>query len=175
VTTYRCEACGEMHDLPPFSWTFAEPTGWAATRDPSTHLWGELFDEQAIVHGPNGSGFYLRANLRLPVLDANENLTLVVWVSISDADFERAHQLWDDPHRVAEPPYFAQLCNRIPGYPDTWHLPAHVHTQPVGRRPLVELEPADHPLVADQKRGITVARVVEIAAAFEASMARPLS
>jgi hypothetical protein len=164
-----------MHDLPPFSWTFAEPTGWGITREPGSHLFGELFDEQAVVHGPNSSGFYLRANLRLPVLDANENVSLTVWVSVSGADFERAHQLWDDPRRVTEPAYFARLCNRIPGYPDTWHLRAYVHTQPVGRRPVVELEPTEHPLVSDQKRGINLARVIEIAEAFEESMAQPLT
>ena len=103
---------------------------------------------------PTSSGFYLRANIRIPVLDAGEILTFTVWVSIGEDDFERAHQLWNDPKRVNEPPYLAELCNRIPGYPDTWHLPATIHTQPVGVRPVVELEPSEHPLVADQKRGI---------------------
>lgn len=168
---YRCRTCGEIHDLPPLSWSFAEPAGWGATRNRSTHLYGELFDEQAIVHGPTSSGFYLRANIRIPVVDAEEVLTLTVWVSIGEDDFERAHQLWNDPRRVTEPPYFAELCNRIPGYPDTWHLPALVHTQPVGVRPVVELEPNEHPLVTDQKRGITLDRAIEIAEAFEASMA----
>ena len=72
-------------------------------------------------------------------------------------------------------PTSPRLCNRIPGYPDTWHLRAYVHTQPVGRRPLVELEPTEHPLVSDQKRGINLARVIEIAEAFEESMAQPLT
>ncbi len=159
-----------MHDLPPLSWTFAEPAGWAATREPATHLYGELFDEQAIVHGPESSGFYLRANIRIPVLDAGQILTLTVWASIGEDDFERAHQLWNDPKRVTEPPYLAELCNRIPGYRETWHMPATIHTQPVGVRPLVELEPSEHPLVADQKRGIDLARALEIVEAFEASM-----
>jgi len=38
-----------------------------------------------------------------------------------------------------------------------------VHTQLVGRRPLVELEPTDHPLAAEQRVGITMARVQEFA------------
>jgi hypothetical protein len=160
-----------MHHLPPLSWSFAEPAGWAATREPSTRLYGELFDEQAIVHGPESSGFYLRANIRIPVLDAGQILTLTVWVSIGEDDFEHAHQLWNNPRRVTEPPYLAELCNRIPGYPETWHMPATIQTQPVGVRPVVELEPSDHPLVADQKRGIDLARAIEIIEAFEASMA----
>jgi hypothetical protein len=171
VESYSCRTCGARHDVPSLSWSFAEPAGWAATREPSKRLWGQLFDEQAIVHGLTSSGFYLRANLRIPVLDAGEVLTFTVWVLIGAEDFERAHRLWDDPKRVTEPPYLAELCNRIPGYPDTWHLPAIVHTQAPGKRPIVELEPNDHPLVAEQKRGISVARAIEIAEAFEASMA----
>jgi len=38
-----------------------------------------------------------------------------------------------------------------------------VHTQPVGVRPVVELEPTDHPLAVEQRTGITVARVQEFA------------
>ena len=154
------------------SWTFAEPSGWAATREPSAHLYGELFDEQAIVHGPTSSGFYLRANIRIPVVDADQILTLTVWVSIGGDDFERAHQLWNDPRRVTEPPYLAELCNRIPGYPDTWHLPATVHRRnrsvsvpwPSSNRTNTLWSPI-------RRRGITVARAWEIAEAFEASMA----
>lgn len=169
---YRCRACGEVHHLAPISWSFAEPAGWAATREPSTRLYGELFDEQAIVHGPTSSGFYVRGNIRIPVLDTGQALTFTVWVSIDGNDFERAHALWNDPRRVLEPPYVAELCNRIPGYPDTWHMPALLHTQPVGTRPVIELEPNDHPLVTEQKKGITTTRLIEIAEAFELAMAR---
>lgn len=160
-----------MHDAPALSWSFAEPAGWAAVREPSAHLWGELFDEQAVVHGPTSSGFYLRCNIRIAVLDVDEFLTFTVWASISGDDFERAHWRWNDPRRTSEPSYLAELCNRIPGYPDTWHLPARVHTQPVGVRPLLELEPNDHPLVTEQKRGILLSRAIAIAEAFDDAMA----
>jgi hypothetical protein len=33
------------------------------------------------------------------------------------------------------------------------------HTQPAGRKPLIELEPADHPLAVEQRNGITWQRV----------------
>jgi hypothetical protein len=47
--------------------------------------------------------------------------------------------------------------------PSTLNLKTNVHTQPVGLRPLVELEPTDHPLAVEQRDGITVARVQEFA------------
>ena len=63
-----------------------------------------------------------------------------------------------------QPPYFGWLSTVLPGYePTTLSLAANVHTQPVGERPLVELEHTDHPLAVEQRTGITLARVQEIA------------
>jgi hypothetical protein len=42
-------------------------------------------------------------------------------------------------------------------------LKTNIHTNPVGVRPFVELEPTDHPLAVEQRNGITLARVQEIA------------
>jgi hypothetical protein len=42
-------------------------------------------------------------------------------------------------------------------------LKTNVHTREVGVRPLVELEPTDHPLAVEQRDGIAMARVQEIA------------
>lgn len=170
MESFRSPSLESTHEPLGLVWSFPEPTGWTRTTDPASGLWGELFDEQAVVHGKSGSGFYMRGTIEIPVLDAARDLRLTVWVSLGGEDFARAHRLWEDPRRAEEPAYLGRLCNRIPGYPDTWHLATYVHTQPVGFRPVVELEPSDHPLVTDQKRGITVARVVELTSAFEASM-----
>ena len=42
-------------------------------------------------------------------------------------------------------------------------LKTRVHTQATGQRPLIELEPTDHPLAVEQRTGITMARVQQIA------------
>jgi hypothetical protein len=59
---------------------------------------------------------------------------------------------------------FGWLATAIAGYrPSTLGLKTNVHTQPVGERPLVELEPTDHPLAVQQRDGISLARAQEIA------------
>ncbi len=55
----------------------------------------------------------------------------------------------------------------------TLNLKTHVHSRPVGERPYVELEPTDHPLAVEQRTGITVDRVREIAAAVLHSSSSP--
>jgi hypothetical protein len=42
------------------------------------------------------------------------------------------------------------------------YLKTDVHLRPLNKRPLVELEPTDHPLAVEQRNGITMARVREI-------------
>ena len=78
-------------------------------------------------------------------------------VSFSDRSFARACELWEQPGRKSEPPYFGWLSTALPGYPETVNLKTMVQTREVGRRPLVELEPTDHPLAVEQHDGITMA------------------
>jgi hypothetical protein len=44
-------------------------------------------------------------------------------------------------------------------------LKTNARTRPVGKRPLIELEPTDHPLAVEQRTGITQDRIREIAIA----------
>jgi hypothetical protein len=85
-----------------------------------------------------------------------------VWVSVSRKSFLRVCDLMDEPQREDEPAYFGWLCNSIPGYPETLNLKTMVHTRVVGLRPLIELEPTEHPLAMEQRNGITMDRVREI-------------
>lgn len=101
--------------------------------------------------------------MELPVVDGEGPFVWDVWVSLSEANFKRASDRWHDPNRTEEPPYFGWLCNSLPGYPETLSLKTNAHTRGVGIRPFIELEPTDHPLAVEQRDGITMVRVLEIA------------
>ena len=107
--------------------------------------------------------FMIVGNLEIPVHGIKETFSWDVWVSLSATNFARAAELWGNPRRVDEPPYFGWLCTSLPGYPDTINLKTRVHTREVGRRPFIELEPTDHPLAVEQREGITRDRVQAIA------------
>jgi hypothetical protein len=76
-----------------------------------------------------------------------------VWRSLSAASFERHGVLFEDERRSAGESCFGWLCNALPGYPDTWLLECRLHVREYPSRPWVELEPTDHPLAVDQRRG----------------------
>jgi hypothetical protein len=140
-----------------------EPAGWGVTADPSSRRWGELFEEQAILHGPDGEeAWFIRGNIDIPVHD-DTSLTDTVWLSVSQRNFERARELWLDERRVHELPYFAWLWADLPGYPPTRELKTLLHSRPPGQRPFVQLEPTHHPLSIEQRSGITTERLFELA------------
>lgn len=83
---------------------------------------------------------------------------------MSEQSFDRMTELWETPGRENEPSYFGWLQSVLPVYPEsTLNIATNIHTQPVGTRPLVELEPTDHPLAVEQRNGITLMRVQQIA------------
>jgi hypothetical protein len=119
-----------------------------------------LSSDQCIIDDKH---FFIVGNLEVPVASVEERFSWDVWVSLSEKNFARACELWQKEGRESEPPYFGWLSTALPCYPNTLSLKTMVHTREVGRRPWVELEPTDHPLAMEQREGITLARVQEIA------------
>ena len=156
---FVCSRCGERHDELSFDYHVAAPAYWSP--DQETDETSELGEDQCVVRGEH---FFVRGLIRLPVLDAERDFHWGAWVSLSKENFLRMSELWDAAGREAEPPYFGWLSTVLPGYePTTLNLRTLVHTEPLGYRPLIEIEASDHPLAAEQRDGITVARVQEIA------------
>jgi hypothetical protein len=56
-----------------------------------------------------------------------------------------------------------KLSVEVPGYAATLHLKTNVHSRPPGVRAAVVLEPTDQPLVVEQREGITLARLEQLA------------
>lgn len=60
-------------------------------------------------------------------------------VSLSEKNFYRMIELWNDPKIVEEPPYFGWLSNNIPVYPDTLNLETNVSSRDVKDRPYIHV------------------------------------
>jgi hypothetical protein len=156
---FACGTCGADHDGPPLSFAAPAPDYWQpemADRE------GCLLDGDLCVI--SGEQFFIRGLIELPVWDTGDIFTYSMWVSLSRPSFTRAVDVWEQPGREKEPPYFGWLSNVIAGYePSTLNLRTNVHTRAVGQLPYIELEPTGHPLAVEQLAGITRTRVEEIA------------
>lgn len=157
---YQCRVCGRYHEELPLHYGAAAPLYFYSIPERERASRAVLSSDQCIV---DGQYYFIVGNLDIPVIGSDQVFSWDVWVSLSQVNFERATQLWNQPGRESEPPYFGWLSTQIDIYPDTISLKTMVHTRPVGVRPFIELEPTDHPLAVEQRTGITWERVQEIA------------
>lgn len=158
--TYTCGNCDTVHEGLPFSYHSPVPAYWLSLPVAEREATGVLGEENCEVDDQH---FFIRGIIHIPVLDSDDHFEWGVWVSLSRKSYERTLELWRQPGRESEPPYFGWLQTRLPYSSSTVNLKTLVHTQPVGERPLIELEPTDHPLAVEQREGITLARVRAIA------------
>jgi len=110
--------------------------------------------------------FFVRGCIEIPVLGAAEPYIWGAWVSLSSKSFDEFISTTDKPGRAGFGPHFGWLSTEFRVYPSTRGLKTHVHIREPELRPLIELEPMDHPLAIEQRMGITVERVGEIYAAY---------
>ncbi|MDG6102454.1 DUF2199 domain-containing protein [Dactylosporangium aurantiacum] len=163
MTVITCTCCGQDLGDVPSMWSFSAPDTWGV---PGVGGASFLEEELCFVELPEleEQHFFIRALIEVPIHGVRDALTYSVWVSLSAAGFARAVEQWEDPQRAAEPPFFGQLANRIPGYPETLRLRVRVHTRPPGLRPLVEVRAHEHPLAAHQRDGIAAHELTAVAA-----------
>lgn len=156
--SFKCITCGEMHlGIPDFG--FDAPYHYYALSEEERAQEAELTSDVCIIRD---TGTFVRAVLNLPIQGTDEDISYGVWVSLSQDSFNRYAELYDCREEIREGPFFRWLCNRIPGYPDTLELGSDVYLRSYPERPNVILHPADHPLVLEQRNGISETRLTEI-------------
>lgn len=161
VTSYKCSTCDQIHDELPFSYGSPAPAMWFEIPEQEREKRVQLSSDQCII---DDRYFFIIGRLEIPVTDTDELFAWLVWVSLKEENFSRAYDLWETAGRETEPPYFGWLQTVLPCYPETTlNLATNVHTRPVGERSFVELEPTNHLLAVEQRNGISLARVQEIA------------
>jgi hypothetical protein len=157
---WTCSRCGAEHEGIPLDWAYDTPAYWDGAQSDDDHLSEDLC---TWTDDAGKLNYFIRGVLEIPVQENGESLGYGVWSSLSKESFERVVELWDEPARTEEPPYFGWLSNSLPGYPQTINLPLDVAVQEPGQRPLLVLHGGDHPLIDEQQRGISETRLQEIA------------
>jgi hypothetical protein len=158
ATRFTCESCGERHAGLPRDFAFDAPKPWGAL-SPAERSSAVLTSDVCEI----GDDRFVRACLEIPVLRSAGPLVYGVWVSLSARNYAEFVAHADELRRYRDGPYFGWFCNSIPGYPETALLKTNVHVRPPPLRPVVILEPTDHPLALDQRAGITQERFRSIA------------
>jgi len=160
---WTCSCCGKQFDTLPLDWAFEAPSYWSDIPEAERAARGKLSSDFCVAD----EHYFIRGCLKVPIVDFDGQVVWGVWVSQSADSFARAVELFERDPDPDEEPRFGWLSNDIPIYrASTLSLRTTVHFQPLNNRPLVALEPTDHPLAVEQRDGITLERVQEIVAAM---------
>jgi hypothetical protein len=159
-TGFACNVCGERHEVLPLSYSVKAPL--AVTAMPVEEL------ERRVVITPDqcvidGKDFYLRGRILVPILGLDEPFIWGVWAEVSPKNFIRTNDLWTVIGRETEPAFPGWLNTELFLFGDTINLEVSVQTQIVGRRPHFSVVDQNHPLAREQRNGITLRRIEEIA------------
>lgn len=162
-TGFTCRVCGEHHEVLPLSYSVKAPRAVTAVPLDEFEKRVVITPDQCVI---DGKDFYLRGRILVPILGMDEPFAWGVWAEISPKNFIRANDLWNVPGREREPAFPGWLNTEMFLFGNTINLEVSVHTQVVGRRPEFTVSDPDHPLAVEQRNGMTLRRVEEIAEAI---------
>jgi hypothetical protein len=155
---FRCHTCGKWHEGLPLDYAYDAPYYWSE---------GLRSDADSFLNSDfcviKKKDFFIRCLIEVPVIGHDEPFRWGVWTSLSKSNFDKMVDLWHDPKLLDEPAYFGWLSNSIDLYPETLNLKTNVQSTDIGQRPYLLLEATEHPLSIEQRSGITLQRVREIA------------
>jgi hypothetical protein len=169
MSKFVCGTCGKEHGTLPMDLAYRKPLDYFKIPEAqrAKRIW--INDDLCVI---DEEMFLIRGVLPLPVHNGGnveDEFRWGVWVEVEEASFRRYLEVWDVADPSEEPPFPCRLSAVLPGYPDTDTLEADAQLCGPNDRPLIYLRAEDHPLVREQKSGITMARVHDI---LESAMPR---
>jgi hypothetical protein len=158
---WTCHCCGKQFNGLPMDYGFDAPLYWHQIPEAERSDRARLDSDVCVI---DGTDFFIRGCIELPVVGLEQRFVWGAWVSLSRDSMDRAFELWNEPVILDEPPRFGWLSNEIRSYPSTLNLKTDVYFRGGNQRPVIGLWPVDHPLFVEQRDGMSIERVQEIAA-----------
>jgi hypothetical protein len=153
---FDCSICGEQHNELPDIGHDKPAHWWDIPEDERTER-AELTSDTCIIDGEH---FFIRGVIEIPIHEYHGSLGFGVWVSQKRENFQTYLDNWNTS---TIGPFFGWLCTWIEYYEeDTLLLKTMAHFRGEGLRPLIRVEPGEHPLAIDQYEGIRLAKAWQI-------------
>lgn len=157
---FTCPCCGkQVVDLPEL--TYDAPHYYAALPEEERSRRAWLTSDFCSVDEEH---FFIRAVCALPIEGMDRDFGWGVWVTLSEQNFRRYVETYEDAGQSRLGPMFGWFSNRLPGYPDTVNLQTTVVPRDDNLRPLVYVKDVhgDHPLFIEQRDGIPQAKLAQL-------------
>jgi hypothetical protein len=161
MDTWICSKCGEEHLGVPLSFAADFPDAYANLTQADRAKRAECSSDQCII---DDGTFSVRGLIEIPIHGQDTPFLWGVWANLHRDDFITIQESWHEEGREMKlGPFKGRMANQLSIYPNTLNLKISVIIQPVGARPIFELN-EDHLLADQQRLGISLDRARQMAA-----------
>jgi len=155
--SFTCDCCGKTYNEMPLCFGGKYPDYYFSIPEDEREQRVELTESLCVID----EHFFHRGRLTIPINDHDEDLVFNVWTSISKENFGIRNDLWNDPARINQPPYFGWLQTVVPTYGSTINIKTVARENEVGLIPSIEVIEEGHRLRNDQQNGILFSTALE--------------
>jgi len=156
---YRCSCCGKEFKQLPFCIGAEFPDYYFSVPEEEIENRVHFTKDLCVI---DDEYFFIRGRINIPIIDYPESFAFNIWTTLSESSFMRVQELWNNPERVNEPPYFGWLNTKIPTYNCSENIKTNVHTTSLEFIPEIKIIEENHQLKVDQDNGITLQKAFEI-------------
>ena len=156
---FKCECCGMEYNEIPLCFGSDFPDFYFSIPPVERAQRIELQESLCVIDRKH---FFHRGRLSIPIIDYEEDLIFNVWASISEDNFRLRMDLWEDPVRTNQEPYFGWLQTQVPTYSDTLNKKTIAVENEPGLIPSIKMIEKNHNLSYDQENGIKFSKAKSI-------------
>ena len=153
---FKCNCCDTIYNEIPLCFGADYPDYYFSLPETEREGSVEVTESLCVIDGH----FFHRGRLIIPITDYSEDLIFNVWTTISEDNFRLRNDLWNDPERMLQKPYFGWLDTPIPTYEKSLSIKTIAHENEVGLIPTIEIIDESHDLFYDQQNGISLEEAV---------------
>lgn len=157
--SFVCSICGQQHEgLQAIA--YFKPQYWLEL-SPEEQALGKI-DSDLCASGDGH--FFVRAVLEIPIVDGPiSTLEFGPWSSLSEPNFWRYVETYNDPDQSKIGDMFGWLSNEVRGFSGSLNVSGRVLPRDNNQRPVFIVDPGDHPLAVAQSKGISFEQALKIA------------
>ena len=113
---FYCSQCWLYHKEIPMAYGADAPYPYSLIPETQIGQRATLTQDQCII---DNSSYYIRGQIEIPVDDHPDKFCWNVWVEVSEVDYERMTDLWNDENRILDNPYPGKIATSLDPYPET--------------------------------------------------------
>jgi hypothetical protein len=156
--SFKCTKCDEIHSgIPSFS--FDAPQYFYGISEEEREKRVFLTSDTCVI---DEEYFFAKGFLEIPVLNLGETLSFTTWVSLSESNFMIFQESLDEKDASKYGSMFGWFSSNIDIFGECLNLKTNLVLQNNNYKPIIDIEPTEHPLSLAIQNGISKEKLIEI-------------